>query len=313
MVKTEKESLLKRYEGNPIITPDDVPGSTAVFNCGQTMYDGRTVLLLSIDWADRPSTVRVATSEDGIHFDIAQDDFFKPEGTSFEPYAQRIIDTRVTKIDDTYYIVFPSGGRTVLGMQPCGLLSRTQDFRAVEIMDIIALPVNRVPCLFPEKINGKYCKIDRPGGGPTGPGQMWISFSPDLIHWGSYRFLIKPYADWNMVKIGPVPPIRTEQGWLVLIHGVERHPCAGNSYRLGAIMLDIEDPTQVIGRTEDWILAPAEPYEVIGNVHHVVFICGCIPDYDEDRLRVYYGAADTCIGLATCKLSELIERTMGDG
>jgi len=109
MIRTEKESLLQRYEGNPIITPDDVPGSDAVFHCGQTMYHGRTVLLLSIDWNDRPATVRVATSQDGIHFDITQEDFFKPEGTPFEPYASRIIDTRVTKIEDTYLHRVPVG------------------------------------------------------------------------------------------------------------------------------------------------------------------------------------------------------------
>ncbi|MCX7012613.1 MAG: glycoside hydrolase family 130 protein [Candidatus Sumerlaeota bacterium] len=308
------DQLLKRHAENPIITPSMLPGADATFNCGQTMYNGKTILLVAIDWVkggrltgeggndEGASTeTRVAESDDGVHFTFRDKPLMDFRGTCLERYTRRILDTRVTKIDDTYYIVFPGQG----GFGPCGVLARTKDFETAEPMGIIALPPNRVPCLFPEKIRGRYARIDRPGHTPSGPGDMWVSYSPDLLYWGDHRFLTSSYVRWTRTKMGPTPPIKTKEGWLVIIHGVQT-PCSGNVYRLGALLLDLEDPTRIIGRTRSWILAPTEPYEILGNVLNVVFACGAIADYDQDRLRVYYGCADTSIGLATCRLSDLV-------
>lgn len=297
------EGLLKRHPLNPLIAPKDYPGTEAIFNCGQTMYDGKTILLVAIVFTDGRVETRVAESEDGLHFTIAEKSFFDFAGSPLLPYANHQIDSRITKIDDTYYIVFPG---MVAPLGPTAILGRTKDFKTYEPMDIISLPPNRVPCLFPEKINGRYVRIDRPGGGMGGHGEMWISYSPDLLHWGGHRVLLKPYVRWMSTKLGPTPPIRTDCGWLVLIHGV-RTNCSGAVYSLGAVLLDLEDPSQVIGRTYSWILMPDAPYELMGRTSNVVFACGCIPDYEQDRLRVYYGGADTCIALATCGIGELVD------
>jgi beta-1,4-mannooligosaccharide/beta-1,4-mannosyl-N-acetylglucosamine phosphorylase len=189
------------------------------------------------------------------------------------------------------------------------LLNRTTDFRTHEYVGIIGLPSNRGASLFPEKINGMYAKLDRPynPGAPRENGNLWISYSPDLLHWGGYTpVLACNYATWNYHKIGPTPPLRTDEGWLEIIHGVTGS-CAGPRYLLGAVLLDLDDPSKVIGKTMSYILAPLALYEQTGRVPNVVFACGAIPDYDHDRLRVYYGAADTCIGLATGSISEIVE------
>ncbi|MCK4401062.1 glycoside hydrolase family 130 protein [bacterium] len=298
-----EEFILKRYSGNPIIKPKDFPGAQAIMNPGQTMYDGKTILLVSVvhrsglyRGKEVGSTTHVAESTDGIHFEINPDPFLQG------------IDTRVTKIEDTYYIVNPGGPG---GWGTYGVLHKTKDFKKCEYIETISLPDNRVPSLFPEKIKGKYMRVDRPYrvNTPlwTGFGNLWISSSPDLIHWGCHRPLLKAGEGncWGGIKIGPTPPIKTEAGWLMITHGVSASTC-GLRYRLGAILMDLDDPTKIIGKTRSYILAPYEQYELCGRVPNVVFTCGAIPDYDKDQIRVYYGCADTCIGLATGSLSELV-------
>ncbi|MCK4423340.1 MAG: glycoside hydrolase family 130 protein [Candidatus Omnitrophica bacterium] len=310
-----EEFILKRHPENPIINPADFPGAEAIMNPGQTMYNGKTILLVAVFHRSRyyrgkPGvTTHVAESEDGIHFEINPEPFLQiPDKEPYKSVDHHPIDTRITKIEDTYYIIHPASGP----WGTVGILGKTKDFRKHEYIEIISLPDNRVPCLFPEKINGKYMRVDRPYrvNTPlwTGFGNLWISSSPDLIHWGCHRPLLKAedIAGWGGVKIGPTPPIKTDKGWLMITHGVSASPC-GRRYCLGAILMDLNDPTKIIGKTKSHILAPYEPYEQCGCVPNVVFTCGAIPDYDKDQIRVYYGAADTCVGLATGSLSELIE------
>jgi len=308
------ESVLKRHPENPIITPKDFPGSVAVFNPGQTMFEGKTLLLIPVfhnsgiyQGKRVDATVHVALSEDGAHFDIDPNPVF--ERSTKEPYAAvhpQCIDFRITKIDDTYYIVHPGCG----SWGTMAILSRTKDFRTFEDMDLISLPDNRVPCLFPEKINGRYARLDRPYRVAPNDfhtdGNIWISYSPDLLHWGGHRPLLKPYAHWAASKIGPTPPIKTPEGWLVIVHGVTGS-CTGHRYSIGAILLDGENPEKIIGRTQSHLLAPYEPYEFNGRVPNVVFPCGAVAEPEKDELRVYYGAADTYIGLASGSLSEVID------
>lgn len=312
------EFILRRHEGNPILKPKDFPGADGVRNCGQTMLGDETILLVSVDHRSnmyrgvRGRTTHVARSADGIHFEISPDPFLQTPTEEQNPLRHVLdrhpIDTRVTKIGDEYYIIHPGGS----GWGCCAFLGKTKDFSEYEFIEVIALPDNRVPCLFPEKIDGKFYRIDRPYRvGITNDlhrmGNLWIASSPDLIHWGRYRPLMQTgTVGWGSAKIGPTPPIRTDAGWLTIIHGVT-HSCAGARYYLGAILLDLQDPTKLLGWTNSYILAPLTLYEQNGRVQNIVFACGCIPDYDQDRVRVYYGGADTCICLATGALSELVD------
>lgn len=311
------EHILKRYPGNPIITPKDFPGSKAVFNPGQTIFNGKTLLLLSVlhnepyyyNGKRQITTTHVAESDDGVHFNINTREPFIYI-TDDEPYntaGEQAIDLRITKIGDTYYIVHPGVG----AWGTFGILGKTADFKKHEYIDIISLPDNRLPCLFPEKINGMYVRLDRPYRvAPNNMhymGNLWLSYSPDLIFWGRHRPLLRPgYTSWCGTKMGPIPPIKTKEGWLVLVHGVDQSS-SGHRYSIGAIMLDLENPEIILGKTLSCILEPLEPYEFNGLVPNVVFICGALADEAKDEIRVYYGCADTYIGLATGKLSELID------
>lgn len=303
--------ILTRHPANPIITPASYPGLREVFNPSPVDFNGKTILLLSMIFRENTcgGETRVAESDDGIHFRIADEPFIKLQGRPypFDTIYKHIIDNRVTKIDDTYYILTPVGNDVYSA--PCTVLGRTKDFRTYEVMDVVTLPVNRGASLFPARFGGQYCKLDRPGGGdkatyPLG-GDIWMSFSPDLIHWGRYRPVLQAGFSWGKQKIGPTPPIRTPHGWLVIIHGVVPGGDVG-AYHIGAMLLDLEQPWKVLGVGKDPLLSPEMPYERCGRVSEVVFPCGAIADAATDTLRLYYGGADTNICLATGSLSEVV-------
>ena len=174
-----------------------------------------------------------------------------------------------------------------------------------EFLDVIALPDNRVPCLFPEKIGGHYVRLDRPIG--HGIGSIWVSFSPDLMHWGDSQLVIAPRPGyWDSYRVGAsCVPIETNEGWLEIYHGTKM-TSAGPIYRTGVVMLDLEDPSVVIGRSDVPIHAPRADYERIGDINNVVFASGAIVE-DDGTVKVYYGAADTSICLATGNLADLID------
>ncbi len=318
------EYIMHRNEKNPIITKENFPLETnAVFNCGQTIFEGKTLLLIAAYYKtpinNSKCGIHVATSDDGVNFDINSEPLFLSEkwhGDCPGLFDTWVIDPRVTKIDDTYYIIRPG---QVKGSGPSALLYKTKDFKTAEFIDCIALPSNRVPCLFPEKINGLYVRIDRPYNVhyPEEPDQipdtdilrasMWLSYSPDLVYWGHHRpFLYPESVSFSNWKIGPTPPIKTKDGWLEIIHGVWKED-GEFCYSIGAMLLDINDPSKIIGLLDRWILTPTEPFETDGRVGNVVFPCGAIADEEKDEIRIYYGAADECIGLAKGSLSELIE------
>ena len=319
------ENIMHRNDANPIITVEDFPVPVdAVFNCGQTMYNGQTVLLIAALYKEENASgsitgIHVARSNDGINFEIDKEPFCDKRdwaGNCPGNYDCWVIDPRITKIDDTYYIIRPA---QVSNSGPAAVLEKTKDFKTCEFIDCIALPSNRVPCLFPEKIGDYYVRLDRPYNlhdqeepecipdSEQLRAGIWISYSPDLIFWGKHRPLVYPesiskYANW---KMGPTPPIKTKEGWLEIIHGVFKE----NSefcYSIGVMLLDLDDPQKIIGVSDNWILTPTESYETNGRVENVVFPCGAIADHETDTLRIYYGAADTCIGLATGKISELV-------
>lgn len=145
---------------------------------------------------------------------------------------------------------------------------------------------------------------------PYSAAHVWISFSPDLIHWGEHRILIRAREGgwWDAGKIGiSPPPIHTSEGWIVLYHGIHKTG-GGVIYRLGITLLDLDDPTKVLRRSDEWIFGPHERYERNGDVDDVVFPCGWILEGNE--IRLYYGGADTCIALATTKLDDLLKYTL---
>lgn len=304
-------TILKRYPKNPIIAPNDFPYGHAdqVFNPGQCMYKGKTLLLLSVVLCNQKyARVHVAESSDGINFNIREKPLFEQDDSKkFGDLDLHPIDCRVTQIGDTYYIIRP--GNSEWGC--VALLYRTKDFVTVEPMEIIALPHNRVPCLFPEKINGDYVRLDRPYS-VSAPykesfANMWLSRSPDLIHWGRHRPLLKRgFSPWSELKVGPTPPIKTEKGWLEIIHGVSNGFWTVR-YSLGAILLDLENPEIIKGAMQSYILTPDTEYEHLGRIPNVVFTAGALADLDKRRLRVYYGGADTCVCLAECDLDEIID------
>lgn len=300
------EKVFHRYEKKPLIAPKDVPGAYGTFNCGQTMYNGKTILLLPVqEMGNQVPSIHLAESEDGINFNIHSEPFIK-RSEKFYDLDHWPIDPRVAYIpeDDMYYIIRP-----IISSWGCSsLLLRTKDFKSVEEMGVVALPNNRVPSLFQGKVNGRYARLDRPygGAGSSGGGNIWISYSDDLIHWGDYKPFMKPYTNWAADKIGPTPPIKTKYGWLEIYHGVK-----SLRYSLGAVLMDLDDPTKIIARTKSPILTPNEPYEYMGHTNAgTVFACGAIVEEEKDEIRLYYGAADCAIGLATAKLSELIDTMM---
>lgn len=302
--------LFKRHPANPLLRIADHPGIAQLFNPAPVRLGNRILLLVSVvtfraDGVDGGET-RLAESSDGIRFKLADRPFITlPDRFPFDTINRHLIDNRVTKIDDTYYIVTPVMNERFDG--PSAVLGRTKDFTNYEAVDIITQPRNRGASLFPEKIGGKYWKIDRPGGGPNSYCTMWLSSSPDLVHWGAFRPLLYPgYKFWNSGRLGPTPPIRTDHGWLVFIHG-QWAPVGGKQYYIGAILLDLRDPTKIIGRTSSYLLAPEMDYERHGVCANAVFPCGALADYERDELWLYYGGADTCVCLAIGSLSATVE------
>ena len=305
--------ILKRHPQNPLLHVKDYPGIAQIYNPSPVMFGDETILLVSVvehaatkGYGRDVGQTRVARSKDGINFELGSENFIdtQAEGMPWDLY-HHFIDNRVTKIDDTYYIITPV---MVKGFDsPVGMLGKTKDFKTYERIEIITQPKNRGASLFPEKINGKYYKLDRPGGGDGGNGDIWISASTDLVHWGEFKpVLAAGYRFWNVNKIGPTPPIKTDKGWLVITHGVFT-PAGGTYYYVGAMLLDLEEPWKVIGKTNSYLLGPETDYERHGNCDNTVFPCGAIADYEKDELRLYYGACDNYICLATGSLSEVVQ------
>jgi len=312
-MKRDASRILTRHPQNPLLHVKDYPGTAQIYNPSPIMCGDETILLVSVvehaatqGYGRDVGQTRVARSKDGIKFVLEETNFIETQAMG-EPWDlyHHFIDNRITKIDDWYYIITPV---MVKGYDsPVGMLGRTQDFKTYERIEIITAPKNRGASLFPEKINGKYYKLDRPGGGDGSNGDIWISASPDLVHWGEFKpVLAAGYRFWNTQKIGPTPPIKTSKGWLDIIHGV-CNPAGGTYYYVGAMLLDLDEPWKVIGKTNSPLLSPEMSYERHGNCDNTVFPCGAIGDLEKDELRLYYGSCDNFICLATGKLSEVVD------
>ncbi|MCX6375631.1 MAG: glycoside hydrolase family 130 protein [Armatimonadetes bacterium] len=295
--------IVHRFPGNPIITPAMIPGVNAVFNSAVVPFGDRYAAILRVESRQGYQTMRLAWSRDGIHFEVDPDPILMPTGEPFLTYEEAIYDPRITKIGDIYYICHAAENR--YGCQVS--VSKTSDFRTFEKVAIASEPTNRNMVLFPEKIGGMYVRLDRPFQ-PGGQGHIWMCDSPDLIHWGNPRCIMESRRfAWDQGKIGPgAPPIKTDDGWLVIYHGTTPR-CNGLIYKAGVALLDLDDPSRVIARGKEYLMAPSEDYERVGDVPNVVFVTSAIPDFEKDEMRLYYGAADTSFCLATARISDLIE------
>lgn len=299
--------LLHRFEGNPIVTLDDIPfRCNTVFNGSPIKKDGIYYLLIRVEGQMGYSFFALATSRDGLRFTVEEKPVMKPaEKGIFAKYEKRgIEDPRITEIDGNYYVMYTAyskfGARIAL--------AKTEDFYNYERIALVSEPGNKDGILFPEKINGEYVRFDRPIG--NGVGSMWISYSKNLTDWGKSKVLMTPRPRyWDSYRIGAsVPPIKLKEGWLEIYHGVKM-TSSGPIYRIGTVLLDLKDPTKIINRSVESILSPREYYERIGDVGNVVFACGAILE-DNDEIKVYYGGADTFLCVATTKLSNLIDFTL---
>jgi len=305
--KADPRELLRRYSANPILGPHDFPKMVnAVFNPGATVVDGRTLLLLRVEYRTGLSSLVAATSDDGrTGWEIDPVCGLHPLADSFEEHWG-IEDPRITKVGDEYFVVYV--GYSAAG--PLVLLATTRDFTHWDRKGVLMTPEDKDAALFPSRFGGRWALIHRPAPSMTGLGShMWLSFSPDLRHWGDSRVLLPArrggWWDANKVGLGP-PPLLTKQGWLVCYHGV-RVTASGSIYRLGLALLDRDDPTKVLARGNEWVFGPHEGYERGGDVPDVVFPCGWILRDDGDTLHLYYGAADTVVCLAEASLATLLD------
>jgi len=299
--------LLHRWEGNPAITVDDLPfRANTVFNGTPIETPDGVYLLLRIEGQHGYSLFALARSRDGLHFEVDPKPVMVPARKG--PFAVHetagIEDPRVTVLEGTCYVVYTAVG-------PCGpriALAKTEDYVHYERVAVISEPGNKDGILFPRKIGGRYARLDRPIG--LGRGSIWVSYSPDLIHWGDAEVVLPPRGGyWDDYRVGAsATPIETEQGWLEIYHGVKMTD-SGPIYRTGVALLDLEDPSKVIQRGDSPILAPREDYERIGDVPNVCFACGAVI-HTEDDVRIYYGAADTSICIATCTMEQLLTEAL---
>jgi predicted GH43/DUF377 family glycosyl hydrolase len=294
---------VQKFAQNPIITKDDVPFKVnSIFNAGAVKIDDKYLLLCRTEMPNGRSSLTLAESADGTNFTVAQKPTLTPEDhNEYYDYVNwGIEDCRITKIEDNYYLTYTGYSK----YQPLVLLAETKDFIKFIIHGPISEPSNKDCALFPEKINGYYWKIDRPVA--IDRRDVWISKSPDLLHWGSYKVLMEPTrGTWEHHKIGSSSnPIKTDKGWLMLYHGV-RELTYGAMYKLGVVLLDLEEPWIVKGKTSEPIIVPDYEYERVGDVGNVVFSNGWIKEPDGE-IKIYYSGADLNICLATTKEEYLL-------
>ncbi|NBH83720.1 glycosidase [bacterium C-53] len=295
-----------RFEKNPIIGRDGNKHSNSVFNSAVVPFGNGFAGVFRCDSRSVSMDIFSGRSSDGIHWEIA-DDPIVFEGADGEILNREYrYDPRVCYLEDRYYITWCNGyhGPTIG-------VAYTFDFQKFVQLENAFLPYNRNGVLFPRKINGHYMLMSRPSDtGHTPFGDIFVSQSKDMEFWGRHRYMMGAVkgdvSAWQSTKIGPGPvPIETEEGWLLIYHGVLT-TCNGYVYRMGCALLDLEEPWKVKKRSRDYILAPYEYYECVGDVPNVTFPCAALCDAPTGRIAIYYGCADTVTGLAFTTVDELI-------
>ncbi len=314
---------MKRYEHNPIITRQDIPAVephlvdvSSVFNPGAVKFGDKYLLLLRVQNRGRETHLMVAESDDGRRFSIRNTcvRFNGLEQVNRPIY--HLYDPRITQIDSRYYIMMAMDMKA-----GCRLgLAVTDDFESFQFLGVEPHRDMRNGVLFPEKIGDSYVRLDRPntgtaGGGVASGSTICVSTSENLVDWTYSATLMhgRPHFWDELIGSGP-PPVKTREGWLHVYHGIATHFAGVNIYQAGVVLLDLDDPTKVKARSRYNILEPRELCEQVGQVPNVVFPSGMIVEqFDSDgfaepesEVLLYYGAADTCVCLATTTIDKLI-------
>ncbi|MDP3179318.1 MAG: glycoside hydrolase family 130 protein [Spirochaetaceae bacterium] len=298
-----------RHRGNPLIGWNPTGSCARVFNSAVVPFGGAYAGVFRADHRNGRAHLHAGFSDDGLSWRIEDGEigWKDEEGRDFQPgYAY---DPRVARIEGRHYVTWCcdfSGAALALGV--------TDDFRSFTRLENPSCPYNRNGVLFPRKVGGMYLLLSRPSDSAHTPfGDIFLSESPDLVHWGRHRKVMSRGTSgwWQGTKIGAGPvPIETTEGWLLFYHGVSG-TCNGFVYSFGAALLDLDRPSRVIYRTRDYLLTPQEPYETTGFVPNVAFPCATLHDASTGRIAIYYGAADTCVALAYCRVDEVLQAMRG--
>ncbi|HEY3296509.1 MAG TPA: glycoside hydrolase family 130 protein [bacterium] len=314
---------MRRWPKNPILTRNSIPSLSphlvdvsSVFNPGAVLFNGQVLLMLRVQNRGRETFFLTARSTNGHDFTVS------PRMVHFRGLEQvketifHCYDARITRLGDDYFILF------AMDMEDgCRLgLAKTVDFESFDFLGICSENDNRNGVLFPEQIGGRFLRLDRPNrvqlaGGPVSGSAICLSESDDLLHWKPVAPLLDGrFHYWDeLIGAGP-PPIKTREGWLCIYHGVATHFASSNIYQAGVFLLDLHDPSKLLARSRYNILEPREPYELTGQVPNVVFPSGAIVKHADtegfadpsSEVLVYYGAADTAVGLAVTTIEELL-------
>jgi predicted GH43/DUF377 family glycosyl hydrolase len=305
--------LFVRHDANPILTAGDWPyPCNVVFNPGAAQVGDETVLLARVETLSGISHLTVARSPNGVDgWVVSPEPLLAPRpGIKSEMWGFE--DPRIVWLEelDCYAITATAYGPN----GPAVHLSTTTDFVTVKRRGIIQRPEDKNAALLPERVNGEWILFHRPttAFGGTWHGEIVLSRSADLVSWSASEAVLQPRAGawWDSLRIGIGPPlVKTEHGWLLIYHGV-KETVTGGMYRVGLALLDLHDPTRVLRRCPNWVFGPLADYERIGDVPNALFPCGLVHDRATRSIRLYYGAADTSIGLATAKLDDLLEAVL---
>jgi predicted GH43/DUF377 family glycosyl hydrolase len=299
--------LFERHPGNPILSREHWPYPiNSVFNAGAVrLADGDTLLLCRVEDRRGLSHLCAARSSNGIDdWRIDSEPTLAAAPHEYPEELWGIEDPRITFVPelDRYAVAYTSFARGGPGVS----LALTKDFKTFERYGVIMPPEDKDAALLPRRISGNWALIHRPV--TTLGAHMWISYSPDLRHWGSHKIILEARRGgwWDANKIGLCsPPIETAKGWLTIYHGV-RQTASGSIYRLGLALFDLEHPDVCLQRGDSWIFGPEAPYERGGDVNDVVFPCGQTIGADGDTIYLYYGAADSTMALATGSIRRLL-------
>lgn len=299
--------IFRRHKLNPILTASNWPYQVnSVFNPGATLLaDGSTLLLCRVEDRRGHSHLCAARSANGIdNWQIDNKPTLMADPENYPDELWGIEDPRITYIPElkqyaVVYTAYSSGG-------PGVALALTKDFKSFDRLGVIMQPEDKDSALLSHRINGYWALIHRPVG-PTS-AHIWISYSSDLRNWGGHKKILEARLGswWDANKIGLSPPlIETPQGWLMIYHGVKQN-AAGSIYRLGLALFDLNNPELCLKRGDEWVFGPEEPYELHGDVDKIVFPCGYTLAPDGDTLRIYYGAADSTIAMATGSVQDML-------
>ncbi len=291
-----------RYSENPIINRNPLPNVARIFNSAVMPYEEGFIGVFRGEQRNGIPHIYLGRSSDAIHWSFNEEKipFIDQNGESFMPiYAY---DPRLVKVEDKYYIMWCQDA-----YGPTIGIAETTDFKTFRRIENPFLPYNRNAVLFPRKINGNFVMLSRPcDTGHTAFGDIFLSESKDMEFWGRHRHVMGSSGNWweNLKIGGGAAPIETSEGWLMFYHGVV-NTCNGYVYSIGAAILDINEPSKVLHRCSNYVLTPEEWYEERGFVPNVCFPCAALTDSETGKIAVYYGCADSYVGVAFTTIQEI--------